>query len=289
MTTYTIATVAEAAERVFEWIYNHKSLPNYVTIQGSQVKMPVFLDLATRAVLQIESNNPKPLIVRAIGSPNISSPTSPSGQIPFTNYMDAFSRLYGYIGQYGRGPATLGTSIGKIGFNEMVYAAAFTCTHYKRNQNLPSYITIKGGSSVVKTQLWLALEDALGRIITNDDDLEAAFKNYYDYEYYLNDKKTPAQTINALKEPGGTGVNCVDVAQIVMEILEAMGFSNVNIWRGTFRCGGHVWITYGANNRVFDAAGMMKYGYSRGQYMCSGGPWDLQKNPAWAVSDDGVT
>lgn len=289
-TYYTIDTVLEAGERVFEWISKNKGLPQYVTIGGCMYSMPIFLDLAVRTVLQIESKNSNSLLVRWVVGPNMNSPVSPSGRVLFSNYMDAGSRLYGYINQYLRVPASLGTTIGQVGFNEMVYMYSFVCAHYKRNQNLPSHIDLGNGQSGrVKTGLWLALENALGKVFNTAEEMASAFKNYYDYEYYYNDKKKPAETIEALKHPGPPGVNCVDVSQIVMEILEAMGYSNVNIWRGTFNCGGHVWVTFGPDNRIFDAAGMMKYGYGIGQYMCSGKPWDLQKNPAWAVSDDGIT
>jgi len=148
MTEYSIATVIEASERVFEYIYNNKSLPNYVLIQGTQVKMPVFLDLATRAVLQIKSNNHNNLLVKTVAVPNQASPISPSGKIPQDNYMDAASRLYGFIVQYGRAPSSLATNIGKLGFNEMVYAYAFVCTHYRRNNNLPSHVQIGNVTAV---------------------------------------------------------------------------------------------------------------------------------------------
>ncbi len=66
-----------------------------------------------------------------------------------------------------------------------------------------------------------------------------------------------------------------------------MNRKNVNIWRGKFKCGGHIWVTYDENNKIFDAAGMMKWKVSIGQYMCSGKPTELVKNPLWLLVDDG--
>lgn len=151
-----------------------------------------------------------------------------------------------------------------------------------------SFLTYSTTSSS-STSFLDKLRSALGSNFTNDKELAKAFQNHPDYEYYLNDKKDEDEELAALKVVGGAGVNCVDVSQVVRKALIALGFKNVNIWRGKFKCGGHIWVTYGSNNTVFDAAGMMKWGYGIGKYMCSGTPTELVKNPAWLLSDDGRT
>jgi hypothetical protein len=140
-----------------------------------------------------------------------------------------------------------------------------------------------------KSAFHLKVESALGKTFNTADELANILRNHPDYQYYYNDMKTPDQTLAALKVVGGAGANCVDISQVIMRVLRDMKYSNVNIWRGTFKCGGHVWVTYGSDNKIFDAAGMMKYGYPIGRYMCSGSPWDLNKNPAWLLSDDAKT
>lgn len=160
--------------------------------------------------------------------------------------------------------------------------------YWKEHDVQPTFVYIIKPTSP-KTPFHLKLEVALGKTFNTAEQLATIFKNHPDYQYYYNDLKTADQTLAALKVVGGAGANCVDISQVVMKILKDMGYNNVNIWRGTFNCGGHVWVTYGSDNKVFDAAGMMKYGYPIGRYMCSGIPWDLNKNPLWLLSDDAKT
>lgn len=142
---------------------------------------------------------------------------------------------------------------------------------------------------VNKSAMWLALEKSLGRQFKNPDEMAVAFQQHGDYEYYYNDKKTPTQALQDLAAIGKPGVNCVDVSQLVRVVLIDMGMKNVHIVRGDFNCGGHIWCTYGDNNRVFDAAGMMKYKIGQGQYMCSGTPTNINIDPEWLLKDDGIT
>lgn len=291
MINYSIPTVLEAGERVFEWISANKKLPNYVTIQGSQIKMPVFLDLATRAVLQIESKNPNPLQVRPVNSPNIPSPISPSGKIPFANYLDAFSRLYGYITANSRAPATLGTNLGKIGFNEMVYAAAFTCTHYKRNQNLPNFIQIGSGSGPAESVLYRLGVDALGGSYNTARELYNLFK-YKVYSKYFNDIYTLSQALYRLKNK--LGLNCADACQVFAQLARDRGYTvrfvHIVCASGT----GHIQIDIkgrelGDTWHRVDVAAALSSGYAWGELWCSNGRL-IAYDPVWIIGiDDGVT
>jgi hypothetical protein len=156
----------------------------------------------------------------------------------------------------------------------------------KANGRKPNHVTI---NTIQKSNLWLRLEKALKQEFNNPEEMATAFQKHPDYELYYNDKKTRDETLTALTKIGKPGVNCVDISQVVRQILLDMKLGNVNIWRGRFQCGGHIWVTYGSNNKIFDAAGMMKWGYDIGKYMCSGKPTELVKNPAWLLSDDGKT
>jgi hypothetical protein len=157
---------------------------------------------------------------------------------------------------------------------------------HKDNGRKPNHVTI---NTIPKSNLWLRLEKALKQVFNNPEEMAKAFQKHPDYELYYNDKKTRDETLAALAKIGKPGVNCVDISQVVRQILLDMKLENVNIWRGRFQCGGHIWVTYGLNNKIFDAAGMMKWGYGIGRYMCSGKPTELVKNPVWLLNDDART
>jgi len=314
MTMYSMPTVLEAGERVFEWISNKKSVPNYVTIQGSQIKMPVFLDLATRAILQVESNNPNPLQVRAVTSPNIPSPTSPSGKIPFNNYMDAFSRLYGYITSNARAPATLGTNLGKIGFNEMVYAAAFTCTHYKRNQNLPNYIEITGtGQTVTKSYEHIRAESVFRKEFVNAIGYYnlckgLGWKGYYDDRKDYDEELVSDRDNDHINNTGDE-LNCTDACQQAKKIIDILNSELGDIYELHYE---HVQCTSGGHVRLIICGGefdsdqypkvyIKKFGkyfvrldmaacrqsnYEPGNVWCPDAPV-IAYDPAWVLVDDG--
>jgi len=314
MTTYIIGTVAEAAERVFEWISANKKLPNYVTIQGSQVKMPVFLDLATRMVLQVESKNSNDLQVRAVAVPNISSPASPSGRIPLANYMDAFSRLYGFITANGRAPATLATNLGKIGFNEIVYAVAFICTHYKRNQNLPNYIEITGtGQTVTKTYEHIRAESVLHGEFVNAIGyynlcMGLGWSGYYDDKKDY-DAELVSDRDNDHINNTGDELNCTDSCQEAKKIIDILNSELGDIYEVHYE---HVQCTSGGHVRLIirggefdndqypkvyikkfgkyfvrlDMAACRQSSYAPGSVWCPNGTI-IAYDPAWVLVDDG--
>jgi len=209
--------------------------------------------------------------------------------ISYSEYLDMVNRINKFSQEKGRMPNYVdicGVRVYKPEYDD----AILRVLKFKNSVGRwPNSVLIKGDSLVQKTELWRGLEKSLGKTFDNPEQLAEALRNHPDYEYYYNDKKTPGQTLEALARIGLPGVNCVDLGQIIRQILIDMKIPNVNIWRGRFKCGGHIWVTFGPNNTVFDGAGMMKYGYPIGKYMCSGSPTEVIKNPAWLLSDDAKT
>lgn len=210
-------------------------------------------------------------------------------QITLPQYLDMVNRINIFSQKNSRMPNYV--DVANVRVYKPEYDDAIQRVLRFKNEvgRYPNYVKIKGDSLINKSQLWLNLEKALGKTFDNEYQLADVLRYHPDYELYFNDKKTQSQTLEALEKIGLPGANCVDLSQIIRQILIDMGHKNVNIWRGKFKCGGHVWVTYGSENIVFDGAGMMKWGYPIGKYMCSGSPSELSKNPAWLLSDDGKT
>lgn len=215
-------------------------------------------------------------------------------QMDWNVYVEMWKKIRAFESSHGRKPNYVDQTVDgrpwRI-FMEDYLDAQERVTAFKRmhSDRDPNYVTITATSLISKTDLWLRLEKALGRTFINAEEMAEAFKAHPDYQYYYNDQKTAAETLEALARLGYPGVNCVDISQVVRIVLMDMKYPNVHIWRGKFGCGGHIWVTFGADNRVFDAAGMMKWKKNIGQYMCSGTPTELSKDPAWLLTDDGKT
>ena len=269
-------------------------MPRYANVnKGSgELYMKDYLYLACQATLKMPENSTI-TTNKVYADPGKQEDNTIQGNVPRTEYLSLAQRIINYYDKYGKAPGwAVNTSLGStMSFHNLVYMYSMILGYWFESGQIPSFASMtlfSRPNTRTKTQRWKDLETALGRTFNNDKELAAAFQNHPDYQYYMNDKKTPTQTLAALKVVGGAGVNCVDVSQVVMYVLMDMGYGNVHICRGDFKCGGHVWVTYNGG-KVFDAAGMMKYGYPIGRYMCSGTPWNVNVDPAWAVSDDSIT
>lgn len=288
------------SKRVADYIETKKEMPNYVTsARDGNIKMGPFLEMTSRCIIEVLNNNLGATIeVRGIREASSSAENLKEGQLQKEAYKDYAGRVNEYCNSNARAIPYGQCGVGQVSWMETLFIFTKILRWFYNNKAMPNYVTVypwsyspKVGSSSgrTKTQLWLDVENALGKSFNTPEELAAILQNHPDYEYYYNDGKKQSVAVAALKVIGKPGNNCVDISQIIRQILIDMGEENVNIWRGVFNCGGHVWVTYGSANKIFDGAGMMKYGYPIGRYMCSGQPWDLVKNPAWAVSDDGVT
>lgn len=290
--TKTIPEVGKASVDVRNFIRGNGYLPELITVGGLQVNRASFLRMVCASILELTKPKDKQLNILTDTYPNPNQKTDnvqDKAQLQKQDYLELANAINTFIKGNGYAPELYTTRYGQLSFYGVVWTMSRILAWYYENKALPNYVTLYNTFKQKKGETWLQLEQSLGKQFNTPEELANILRNHPDYEYYYNDMKTPSQTLAALKVVGKPGANCVDVSQVVMKVLKEMGESNVNILRGTFKCGGHVWVTYGPNNTVFDAAGMMKYGYPIGRYMCSGTPWDVQKNPSWAVHDDGVT
>ncbi len=290
MTTKTITEVGKASVDVRDFIWGNGYLPELITINGLQVNRASFLRMVCASIVEISTGRMQNILTDPYPNPQQKTDNvQDKAQLMKQDYLELADEINTFIRGNGRCPELYTTRYGQLSFYGVIWTMSRILAFYHENEYLPNYVTLYNTFKNRKGPTWLQLEQSLGKQFNNPTELSNILRNHPDYEYYYNDMKTPSQTLAALKVIGKPGANCVDISQVVMKVLQEMGETNVNILRGTFKCGGHVWVTYGPKNTVFDAAGMMKYGYGIGRYMCSGTPWDVQKNPEWLVNDDAKT
>jgi len=140
------------------------------------------------------------------------------------------------------------------------------------------------------------LSKALGVTIKDHGTLYQGVIKKGKYSYYNNDIYTYSQEIT--KVCNGSGINCTDWAQTGMQLLLEMGYpkDNLRIVRGVVTCNsgkafGHVWLQLYLNGKWvnYDLSAAAAHGYEMPRLICTRGYNITNINPAWAVSDDGIT
>lgn len=220
-----------------------------------------------------------------------------SFKINMTEYKEMVTAIKHFKTLYSRYPnyytfKNRAVRIDKKDYNDAINRVA---NFEKQNKRLPQFVIInneyKVGTGqltpqIPKPKIWLDMEDSIGKFNTIREFYNQLGKKKY--KYYYNDVYPQKVSLQRLKK--NSGLNCADISQLVYSVLGAMGYK-ATYWRGKFNCGGHIWVTYNTdkhNVNVFDGAAAFK-GIKLGQWLCSGTPIELVKNPAWLLSDDGIT
>lgn len=145
-TNITMSQVGTASGTVKSYFETNSKLPNYVTINNQQVTMPSLLKLLTTATVQANSgsNSVMPLV-------NINAPTNPfgltvSGSISKTEYLQIAQNILTYLGDNGKAPNYVTTSLGDLSFNHAVYMYSKIMNYYKTNGRLPTSVSMPATS-----------------------------------------------------------------------------------------------------------------------------------------------
>ena len=200
-----------------------------------------------------------------------------------SQYIDIIENYVGFIEHHHRLPNFV-TVLG-VKVDPHLFTAFVSFILYKKlpaSQGIKSSIydkPSKGGAVCKK------LASVSHVTINNYKDVYKAMMKF-SYEYYNNDIKPRAKTFN---DKAG---NCVDLNQIAYYALKELGYT-VQIVRGTVKCDqtyGHVWCRIKINGKWvnFDASAAAR-GKSLGNMICGTITSITDINPAWAVSDDGIT
>ena len=149
---YSVDQVNDAASRVKAYVEANHRLPNYVMMQGKQVKMPSFLQLLNTELLNINGDLCAPLISRNFGTAPAPSETATKGVINSTEYLDIANRFNSFTASNGKAPNYSRSSIGNIRYESLVYMYAQIISSYsKTNGILPNYITVNPWTVVSNT------------------------------------------------------------------------------------------------------------------------------------------
>jgi hypothetical protein len=148
---FTNTQITEAAGRVKTYIETNKRLPNFVTIGTVQVTMPQFLQLLTTGLIQVNKGTTTKIQLKSVGTaPNISENIK-SGSLKKTEYLNLATSIQSYINTNSRAPNYATSTLGKVGFQSLIYMYSNIMGYHNTNKALPSTVSLKPWGTISTT------------------------------------------------------------------------------------------------------------------------------------------
>ena len=248
--TLTITSIKDAAKRVVAYVAAHKVLPNYVTISGTQIQMPEFLNLLVNALLKIKSGKTTSVTSYNYTGPSTSVKGVTSAKLYSSDYLKIASYVASFMKSNSRAPNYVSSSKGKIGYSSLIYMYSNILSFTSTKGRLPNYVTVKyvaaastststNSSSTVPAALAQYLKAttncqstnaqivALSKSIISSAGATTTYakavaifnwvKDNIGYSFYYNTKYGAVGTLKAK-----TG-NCVDTTHLLIALERAAG------------------------------------------------------------------
>ena len=145
--TVTMSQVGTSAGTVKTYYETNSRLPNYVTINNQQVSMASFLKLLTTATVQANNGS-----TSAIPLGSVKAASSPygkiiSGSILKSEFLSIAQNILTYIGDNGKAPNYVTTSLGDLSFDNAVYMYSKIMNYYKTYGRLPNTVSMTSSSA----------------------------------------------------------------------------------------------------------------------------------------------
>ncbi|MGB9979862.1 pseudomurein-binding repeat-containing protein [Methanobacterium sp.] len=274
---FTLDQIKSAATSLKSYIESNHELPNYVTIGSIQVKMTDFLRLLIIGTIEVNDGSKAQISLKTVNTSATPSENITSGNITKANYLDLANRLKAFIDANGALPNYATTSVGKIGYESLIYMYSKILAYDSTNNALPNYVSVSPWSVVstvpIPSELQQYLKETKNCQVTNSQ-IQALAKSItsgktsvYDkavaifnwvrdnigYEFYYNTKYGAVGTLNAKKG------NCVDTAHLLIALERAAGIpARYEHVKAQFTSGtwyGHVIAQVWVNGKWYNADG----------------------------------
>ena len=163
-----------------------------------------------------------------------------SNQIYKNDYLDVCKKLVKFVENHKRLPNYVSWNGKKIRTRDYAYNLAKILVYFADHKELPNYNNIN-------TKIWVKpkeypqegydyLVKKTGKKFKTLDDLLAYIRDYFNYEFYSDDKKSNKEVIDS------RAGNCTDLLQMVINAAKAMGYDCKCIHVECRASGiGHVW------------------------------------------------
>ncbi|MBF4467883.1 MAG: right-handed parallel beta-helix repeat-containing protein [Methanobrevibacter arboriphilus] len=139
----SINDILAAGKSVADYIEKYHTLPSSVVVNGSTITMAQFLSLAVIGVMNIDNGFSGMIPIKNYGSPtNISEGINQSFGISNNDLIDLASVIAEYMEVNGKAPDYQNSTLGKVGFNSLIYTYSQILRSYQVINQTPSFITI---------------------------------------------------------------------------------------------------------------------------------------------------
>lgn len=117
-------------------------LPSYVTINKTKVTMPQYLQLTTTDLQYIKNGKTTSVGLGTVKAPSSSSENIKIGKLYKSEYLSLSVKIKSSIGSNKKAPTSIKSSIGTVGYKNLVYSYSKILVFYKNNKRLPNYVAV---------------------------------------------------------------------------------------------------------------------------------------------------
>ena len=263
---FSLKQIISASSSVKKYIEKNKKLPSTVKIGNIKVSTADYLYLASKAIVNLDSNKKSDIGYKSIKNPT--KPGSASNEGNLNDYLSVAKSIIKTADSKGIMPNSVSSDVGNIGYKGVVYAFARVVNYYGDNGIMPSYVTVSSLSGYTSTSKlnskntiknlasYLAasancqvnnakiknLVAKLTKGLTTDVEKATAIFNYVrdsiSYSFYYDTKYGAVGTLNAKSG------NCVDQSHLLVAMYRTAGLAaryahgTCTFTSGTY---GHVW------------------------------------------------
>lgn len=272
------------------YIEVNKKLPNTVSVGDQQVTVPQFLQLMVTSLIKINKGDTTLTAIKNVTAPTNSYEQLKNGTLSKSSYLSIASSVKSFIDTNKRVPNYASSTLGKIGYESLVYMYSRILSFYDINKRLPSYVTLNtwmgsstnnttnNNSGVIVTPPGMeayvkptkncqstdpTIKSQAQTIIAGaNSTYEAAVKIFnwvqsnISYSFYYNSAKGALGTLSS------KSANCCDTAHLLVALARAVGIpaqykhGTCTFSDGTF---GHVWAQLYVDGTWYNADASTKY------------------------------
>ncbi len=145
LAVFNISQIMDAAVSVKSYIDNNKKLPQNVTIDGTMIKMPQFLEVLMSVTLQLSGGKNELVLLKNYGEPADPIDSIRAGNILRGEYLKIATDLRNYMHSTGKTPDyQYQVSLGMyLGFQNLIYMYTKVLNFYKAASYLPDFVEMK--------------------------------------------------------------------------------------------------------------------------------------------------
>lgn len=141
--SFSSSDINSASSNVKKHIEKYNKLPSKVNVKNTYVSVPQFLHLMTTNLQNIKSGKKVSVSLKTVKDPSTNSENMKLGNLKKSEYLSLNSKIKSYINSHGKAPTSVKSTVGTVGYNNLVYNYSKILAFYKSNKRLPNYVSAK--------------------------------------------------------------------------------------------------------------------------------------------------